>query len=101
MSKLTELENFLLNENSTERKNYEDNLLSGKSRRPEEEFITRHLGRDFWKELGYDDSESNTVLSLSTILSIRIWARWLPLNIAFMQQVDMRLICLYYGSRRW
>ena len=57
MSKLAELENFLLNENSTERKNYEDNILSGKSRRPEEEFITRHLGRDFWKELGYDDSE--------------------------------------------
>ena len=57
MSKLTELENFLLNENSNERKIYEDNILSGKSRRPEEEFITRHLGRDFWKELGYDDSE--------------------------------------------
>ena len=31
MSKLAELENFLLNENSTERKNYEDNILSGKS----------------------------------------------------------------------
>ena len=60
MSKLTELENFLLNENSMERKNYEDNLLSGKSGRPEEEFVARHLGRDFWKELGYDDSEIGT-----------------------------------------
>ena len=60
MSKLTELENFLLNENSTERKNYEDNLLSGKSGRPEEEFVARHLGRDFWKELGYDDFELGT-----------------------------------------
>ena len=57
MSKLTELENFLLNENSMERKNYEANLLSGKSGRPEEEFISRHLGTDFWKELGYDDFE--------------------------------------------
>ena len=57
MSKLAELENFLLNENSTERKNYEDNILSGRSARPEEEFISRHLGRDFWKELGYADSE--------------------------------------------
>ena len=53
--KVNSLKKFLLDSDSVESKNYINNLLAGLSGRPEDEFIARHLGRDFWKELGYDD----------------------------------------------
>ena len=55
--KLSELKNFLLDKNSNEYLDYESFLLSGQARRPEDEFIDRHLSRDFWRSLGFDGSE--------------------------------------------
>ncbi len=56
-TKVEKLKKFLLDENSEEYRIYADFILGGLSRRPEDEFIDRHLGHDFWRELGFNDSE--------------------------------------------
>jgi len=56
-SKLQSLHNFLLISNSEESKNYISDLLSGETSRPEELFVQKFLNVDFWKELGFSDSE--------------------------------------------
>jgi len=55
--KLQQLENFLRIPESEESKNYISDLLEGETSRPEELFVQKFLNVEFWKELGYDDSE--------------------------------------------
>lgn len=55
--KLLGLKNFLTNSNSEESINYISDLLSGETARPEELFVQKFLNAEFWKELGYLDSE--------------------------------------------
>lgn len=55
--KLKQLKNFLTDPNSGESKNYINDLLSGSTRRPEEQFVQKFLNVDFWKELGFADHE--------------------------------------------
>ena len=55
--KIEKLKKFLLDESSEEYVIYANFILQGLSRRPEDEFIDRHLGHDFWRELGFDESE--------------------------------------------
>lgn len=56
-SKLKQLENFLTKPESEESKNYISDLLEGETTRPEELFVQKFLNVEFWKELGYLDSE--------------------------------------------
>lgn len=55
--KLKQLENFLLNPDSDESKNYINDLLTKETARPEDLFVQKFLSVDFWKELGYSDNE--------------------------------------------
>lgn len=55
--KLQQLENFLTKPDSDESKNYISDLLSGGTARPEDLFVQKFLSVDFWKELGFFDSE--------------------------------------------
>jgi len=55
--KLKQLENFLIDPESEESKNYISSLLAGKFARPEEAFVDEFLSSDFWKEMGYQGAE--------------------------------------------
>jgi hypothetical protein len=55
--KLEQLRNFLLDNDSEESRNYISDLLSGSTNRPEDLFVQKFLSVDFWKELGFADSE--------------------------------------------
>ena len=55
--KIIQLENFLLNPESTECQNYVSDLLEGETNRPEELFVQKFLNVEFWKQLGFNDSE--------------------------------------------
>lgn len=57
--KLKQLENFLINPDSEESKNYISSLLAGKLKRPEEAFVNEFLSKEFWNELGYSREETN------------------------------------------
>ncbi|HXW12850.1 MAG TPA: hypothetical protein VD694_08825 [Nitrososphaeraceae archaeon] len=51
------MKNFLTDGNSEESRNYVSDILSGHTTRPEDLFVQKFLGVDFWKELGFKDKE--------------------------------------------
>lgn len=55
--KISQLESFLLNPKSSECQNYISDLLEGQTNRPEELFVQKFLNVEFWKQLGFNDSE--------------------------------------------
>ncbi len=56
-TKLTQLQKFLTDPDSEESRNYISDILSGETNRPEDLFVQKFLSVDFWKELGFKDSE--------------------------------------------